>query len=360
MRLTSRLFFVALCSLQTSSLLLGQLPSIDQVLKKDTLRVPGKFYQATVPDTLDLAERARLSVINLTHNVDPNDYYYVYQTINFGPKSAGFDPSARTFDITPKNARALPWMRTMCGSDKYLDQEYGIMKALLSNIRPDGLMYYPTDGFTPKDTSYPDTSAIVALAAENHYNLDGNPGWLAWIELLGRGLEKIAIRVDNRAYYPPESSIKPDGEWVWNLRGEATIPYHPPEEPYLEQQGLEGCVKFEQAYQMRALVRAYRYGGDQEALNLLRMLTRFDLKPGMWDNTTLEGYKGNEHGVFSGHFHGNTAALLALLDVAEAEKDGRLKEIVREAYDNAVRYGAARVGWYGGYLRLQHTTAIPV
>src|SRR5208283_4706859 len=105
-----------------------------------------------------------------------------------------------------------------------------------------GLMYYPTNGFTPKNTSYPDTSGIVVLALENHYNLDGNPGWLDWIHLLASGLEKIAIRVDDRAYYPPESSITPEGKWVWNQRGQATIPYDPPEEPFLEEQGLEGCV----------------------------------------------------------------------------------------------------------------------
>jgi len=110
-------------------------------------------------------------------------------------------------------------------------------------------------------------------------------------------------------------------------------------------------VKYEQAYAIRALVRAYKYGGNRkDILDLLRMLTRFDLKPGMWENTTLEGYKGNEHGIFAGHFHGNAGALLSLLDVAEVEKNAWLKEFVREAYDHAIRNGVVRMGWFPAHI----------
>src|SRR5215831_6274498 len=56
----------------------------EDVLSKEKMRVRGEFYEATIPDTLDLADRARLSVNNLTHNVDPNYWFYVYQVIRFG------------------------------------------------------------------------------------------------------------------------------------------------------------------------------------------------------------------------------------------------------------------------------------
>jgi hypothetical protein len=166
------------------------------------------------------------------------------------------------------------------------------------------------------------------------------------MQLLANGLKKIAIRVEDRAYYPPECTVTPEGKWVWNTRGKVILPYNPPEEPYLEQQGFEGAVMWEQAYPIRALVRAYKYKDDQGSLELLQRLMRFDLKPGMWENTTLEGYKGNEHGIFGGHFHGHTTALLSILDVAEVTKDPWLTQFVREAYDNAIRNGAARAGWY--------------
>src|SRR5262245_385430 len=75
----------------------------DDVLDRESMRPRGQFYEATVPDTLDLSQRARLSVNYLTHNLDPSDWYYVYQVISFGPGSKGPNPDSRTFDITPKN-----------------------------------------------------------------------------------------------------------------------------------------------------------------------------------------------------------------------------------------------------------------
>ena len=33
----------------------------------------------------------------------------------------------------------------MCGSEECLDREYGMMKTMLSNVREDGLLYYPID-----------------------------------------------------------------------------------------------------------------------------------------------------------------------------------------------------------------------
>jgi len=81
----------------------------------------------------------------------PTTFIYVYQVINFGPQSKGPSLDPRTFDITPiERTRALLWLRTTCGSDQFLDRENGMMKALLTNIRPDGLMYYPRTDLHPK------------------------------------------------------------------------------------------------------------------------------------------------------------------------------------------------------------------
>jgi hypothetical protein len=101
---------------------------------------------------------------------------------------------------------------------------------------------------------------------------------------------------------------------------------------------------------MRALVRAYKYKSNPQILELLRALTNFDLKVGLWQNTTLEGMQGNEHGNFYGHFHGNTAPLLALLDVAELENNPWLKELAREGYEHALTTGAARMGWFPSWF----------
>ena len=318
----------------------------DDLLRIEKLRCAGRFETATLPDTLDLTGRARWAVNNLTHNVDPEYSYYVYQSIEFGPDDAGPQKSSRTFDITGKNLRALPWMRTMCGSEEFLAIEQAMLRSMLSNVREDGLLYFPVEGFRPANTSYPAVNAIMALACENYHQLKGDPGWLDWSRSLTSGLASIAIRVEDRAFYPPECTIDPNHKWVWNTRGHAILPYVPPEEPYLDQQGLEGAVKWEQGYAIRVLAHEYQRNPTPEMRELIERFTRFMLKPGMWENTTLDGYKGYEHGIFSGHFHGNTAALLALLDVAESRKNNTLRDFVREAYQHVLSNGIARMGWY--------------
>jgi len=225
-------------SLSRSDRVGGRLRSED-VLDKEKMKPTGRFYEATIPDTLDLAERARLSVRNLTHSMDPDNWYYVFQGIKFGPKSPSPALTSPLFLLTPKNARALPWMRTMCGSEEGLDREYGMMKTMLSNVHDDGLLHCPGDSpGMPRGTSYPFIDGALALACETHYALDGNPRWLDYVHLLASGLQAAAIRVDSRAYFPPESNVTPEGKWLWNLNYPvAILAYHPPEEPYLEQQG---------------------------------------------------------------------------------------------------------------------------
>src|SRR5207253_1114216 len=138
----------------------------EEVLDQEKMKVRGKFYHAEIPDTLDLAERARLALNYLTHNVDPDYSYYVYQVVSFDARTPGPAANSRTMDLLGKNLRALPWMRTMCGSDEYLDRQHGMMNAFLKNIENDGLMYFPqADNFNVQGTTYPDVNGMIALAA---------------------------------------------------------------------------------------------------------------------------------------------------------------------------------------------------
>ena len=43
----------------------------------------GERYEATVPDTLDLAERAEIALNGLCRTVDPEDDYMMYFHVNY-------------------------------------------------------------------------------------------------------------------------------------------------------------------------------------------------------------------------------------------------------------------------------------
>ena len=80
----------------------------------------GERYQAEVPDTLDLADRAALALNGIGGTTDPDGDYQVYCEIccTTNPPfllHGGSDVG------TPKYALSLPLMRVACGSDRYLD-----------------------------------------------------------------------------------------------------------------------------------------------------------------------------------------------------------------------------------------------
>jgi hypothetical protein len=329
--------------LATGSVSAG-VPDPADALDLDAIRPRGKFRDSLVPDTLDLAQHAAWSVNALTGNVNPEKFYAVrflkYSAEKFECEEGG------NWDILPKNIRVLPYLRVMCGSSQDLDVELAMMRAMLEQVREDGQIYYPADGFHhPKNTSLPWFNGIAVLAMMNWYERDQNPAWKDWISLVCQGLKDVVVRVEDRAYYPPESSRNPDGTWNWTLRHEPMFPYNHPDEFDFDQQGYEGSAKFEQSYSFRALVLNYLLQGDRESLDTARSVANFVLKPSMWEDTSAEGYPGHEHGIWAGHVHGNIASHHALLNLAIAEKNNWLKQFVREAYDHTVRNGVVRMGW---------------
>jgi hypothetical protein len=61
----------------------------------------------------------------------------------FDQTPSGVGPSTRSRGCnTPaKNLRALPWLRTMCGSEEFLQEESQILRAMLGYVGKDGLVY---------------------------------------------------------------------------------------------------------------------------------------------------------------------------------------------------------------------------
>jgi len=105
-----------------------------------SLEPKGSWYEVEAPDTLDLAEHARLAINALTGHLEPEKHYAVYQSFTFDkePKLGGL-----TWNLPAKDARVLPMLRAMTGSTQKLDVECGLMRALLGQLGADGLAYSP-------------------------------------------------------------------------------------------------------------------------------------------------------------------------------------------------------------------------
>ena len=314
---------------------------------------PGEHYTTTVPDTLDLAERAALAVNALT-NFRPDEGYAITQTFRFSHQPPMIGPPNW---LTPKFLRTLPLIRLMCGSDLNLAVETEAWGAFLKQIQADGLLYCPISGDgPPPNTSYPMFNGILAQALALRHGLDGEDLWMPWLHLLWRGLKRASIDCGEYAYIPPECSLDSSGVWRWTLRGSGDapgyLPYSPPDEPIHDSQGQEGTVKFEHSGSIKALVQCYQMTGDQEALACARKLIKFCLKPALWSHEADDAsVPPHEHGQFTGHFHGNMGFLETLLHFALTENDSALSQVVREGYEHARRHGVIRLGFMPGWIK---------
>ena len=106
---------------------------------------PGDRYEAVVPDTLDLAERAALAINGLTGPLDPMADYELYWRACFhhNPPIMGHDFNDH---VQAKFHESLPLMRLISGSHQNEEVDTRWMQVVMQMQGPDGLLYYPLKG----------------------------------------------------------------------------------------------------------------------------------------------------------------------------------------------------------------------
>ena len=200
----------------------------------------GARYEDRIPDTLDIAERAKLGVNALTEATDPDADHEMYWAVNFNrnPAIMHHDWS----DIChPKWMEALALMRIAGGGDQNSHVDSVWREAALKSIGPDGLFYVPLEGrpwmssatlwgnqvwrpdgttTTLKDPSVTQVTVpfmhgrmIGAMAL--YYLHDEDPVWKQTIERMIDGLSELAIDKGDYAYYPagvlePDATVPAD------------------------------------------------------------------------------------------------------------------------------------------------------
>ena len=280
-----------------------------------TLKPHGQYYQATVPDTLDLAERARLSVHALTCFLNPQADYapYGHTYLNANPPYMSDMPGG------PPNwgkiAESLIMARLMCGSAENLDIEQKTLQGMLASpwmvVNPEA----PT----------PVSRAMLALMAV--YQLDPNLDLKQIIDGMADSHRRAAKSHGGLAYYsdpPPDdrdTGIGVLGSWF----------------PVF----VNGCA-------IRALTRWSALSGSPAERGISGRLTDFIMQPKFWaGEAEPKAVVSAEHGHFSGHVHGYTQGLRGLLWYADATNNARLKEFVRDSYEYVRNLGIARIGLFG-------------
>jgi hypothetical protein len=316
----------------------------------------GRIYSVDIPDTLELADHARLALNGLGGTLDWENVPEFYFRITLEPPELKHD--AISFAACgPKFWEAFPMMRLMSGSDLYADLEKRHTEYMVSCIEDDGLFYCKIGPERPWDNSSPEDYANIygqgrmmrAMLAQYYY--DGNRQWLTRLDKMFKRLSEIAIHKDDYAYYPtnpgygdmysfPKSGwkgtgLKPEGlpgKNIW-LYGHFGIPMY-----------LGGTIL--------PLVRYAEQTQNEKALDLAGKLARFVAKPenGWNPESDTPGVNASERGHYPGQFHAHVMTLRGILAYGVATNDMHWKNFARDGYEFSRTLGIARLGWFEGFV----------
>ena len=308
----------------------------------------GARYEALVPDTLDLQERAALAVHGLTAPTDPLADYemYFYATFAQNPPMMQHDYSSH---CQTKFMESLPLMRIISGSDLNSQVDRRWMEVALHQLGPDGLAYTPVEGrpwaFTRSFGIIPQSvilarSPFVDVAVHNgrllsvfmlYYLRDGGSLWKDAAERLVDGLVDLSVDRGRYAYYSPSPHCVVRGSTRDLGRSRPVF-------------GV-GVM-----WAILGLSHVYRETGYQRALELAGKLTRYVLEELRYfgeDGRFTPDFP-DQPGLM--HFHAHTHALQAILEYACLADDEELCERVCRGYEFGLANGNTLLGYFPEYL----------
>ncbi len=263
-------------------------------------------YSATVPDTLDLAERCKLAQHAIISSVDSEDPELSWWGVNLYHNPPYMWNQVRLYG---KFTQALPLLRIPTGTSDNLIIDDAWKKALLRKHRYGSVMHGPEEG-----------RQLIALAI--HYILDRDSRFFDAGKLcVDRTLTALSQQ-SGYGYIPLPDGSMPKG-WDATFSGWT----------------LQGQAEF------------YRATGYPPALQAAMNLAYFLKDYAQVFDT--DGHFIARH-YFTGrpalHFHHNANALEALSEYALASHDETISEFVRKSYEWAKTTGNPTTGFFPEYI----------
>jgi len=231
----------------------------------------GTYYDANVPETLDLAERAKLSVQGLTGFLDPNNNYstYCHSYFNANPAymtrhwGGGISPN------WGKAIEALVLARNMCGSTLNLEIEHSSIEGMIQ--------------YADINDPLPTPLSRIMLAMMSLYQLTGEAEILTYLDNFAQAHIDLATVQNDYAWYY-------DGPGDFNS---TTL-------------GIQGywLQAFVHGTAARTMCRWYEIDQNQSDLEFAGKLANFTTKAQYWQaEAKPKVVVDSEQGQFSGHIH---------------------------------------------------------
>ena len=286
------------------------------------LQPRGQRYEAVVPDTLDLAERAKLSVHGLTSFLNPLDNYSCPIEAYYNMK-----PAAMAFTLGGmmnggynwgKIAQSILLARVMCGSEENLDIEEHSLHGMLA--------FRPGSSPSPSETMQYACMSRIMLALTTLQQQSPTPALRRKIQdYVQTHIRSAKVENDKAWYYDG-----PRDTATWGgLLG------------FWQQTFIHGTA-------LRALSSWNMLDGDADSLTLARQMKNFLCQPKFWaPEAEPKAVISSDRAHFDGHHHSNAATLMGLCWYAGVAHDPRAMEFARSGYEYLRNWGIARIGLFG-------------
>jgi len=314
----------------------------------------GKYYEAEIPDTLELTRHAEFSINALTRLLEPKYDYTQFSFCEFrsDPPTLAMGHGGLT-NLNPKWMEALPLMRIMSGSKFNLERDGKLVGSLVHNTAPDGVTYQPIDHpgafydeFTRKQNKpaadmFGEGRQLLALSVWTQ--LSSNPIFREIAERKTRRLLEIAVKKNNSLYYKLGRGYYPGQKNLDELKVYAITDHEVSDASKI---GLVGTAAAHTvATAAMGAARYYAVTKYEPALELARGMARY-----MVEEAKLIDEEGKWHGW---HFHIISNGLLGVLEYASVVDDQAMLEWCRRAYEYGKSIGEPLLGFYAGVPALK-------
>ena len=323
-----------------------------EIAEFDLPPLQGTRYTDTVPDTLDLAERARAALHGMTEMTDPAANYELYWAAIFGAHRPFMFHDLNDW-IEYKFYGPTALLRTVCGSSQNEHVDRHRMATLCQMRGPDGLLYEPVAGrpwcknwgFGGRQYEQDQGEHYAGIgmagtqmeAALVFWKVTGDDSWRQLAEGILHGAESRLIDKGRYGYYLGAGVFTP-----------AASADDGPEPRY--------TVNHMGAWTAHGAVSLCRMTGSERAARLAHKLARFLVeRSGI---VKPDGDFGWTHGSDEGdgeqwratHFHANTKVRYTLLDTGLVTGDRELVDLAMAGYEFGKKHGDTLMGFFPEFL----------
>ena len=312
-----------------------------QIPKVQFPPLEGEWQETLVPDTLDLADRARISINALTESADPDAGYEIWWHVLLSRKPPVMVHDFHDLNVQYKFQEALPLLRYVCGSEQNLHVDQAWAENLLRMQGEDGLIYMPfggrpwagfhADWLEQKGLKETQLASTVAQGGWMgnfglYYMLSKDEFWKEGLEKLIDRMAQLMVYKDDYCYFP-FMAVNPGAEVTQDLE-------------VIDPDCTREASGAAAGWIIQGLSQAYLATGYEPALELAGKLAVY-----MTDHSGCFDSEGRFRGVPHTHLH--TRPISGLLQYAIATDDKSLIDYCRMSYEYAKNSsGSATVGFF--------------